>query len=150
MKSKESRLRGDIKRELLFLIYLQDKYEKDGITTSTLRRMVGYKGSGGIYSAINSLKNAGFVEEKDGNLKPTPRGERYVKDNFLYAFDIIGMFGFLLIFVGLIFLYQWVMKVVLNIDIAFTSPIPTVIFIASGLFLRYGFLRFFFWIRRER
>jgi hypothetical protein len=46
MKSEKWRIRGDIERELLFLIYLQNKYEKNGITTSTLRLMAGYKGSG--------------------------------------------------------------------------------------------------------
>lgn len=149
MTSKELRLKGDLQRELLFLIYLQNKYEKDNLTTSTLRRMAGYRGSGGIYSAINSLKNAGFVEEKNGNLTPTLKGKKYVKDNFLYTFDVIGMFGFLLIFIGLVFAYQWAMKVLFNIDIGLASPTPIIVFIAVGLFLRYGFLRLFYWTRRR-
>lgn len=149
MKSERFRIRGDIERELLFLIYLQNKYEKDRITTSTLRRMAGYKSSGGIYDAINSLKNAGFVKEKDGMLTPTPKGEKYVKDNFLSTFDVIGMFGFLLIFIGLVFAYQWAMKLLFNIDVVLMAPIPAVVFITAGLFLRYGFLRVYYWIRRR-
>ena len=138
-----------MQRELLLLVYLENKYGKDGTTTSTLRRMVGYKGSGGVYSAISGLRNAGFVEEGKGILIPTLKGEKYVKDNFLYTFDIIGMFGFLLIFVGLLFAFQSAMEIFLQIDIEFTSPIPAVVFIAAGIFLRYGFLRFYYRLRQK-
>lgn len=149
MKSEDLRLKGDIKRELLFLIYLEDKYGTDELSTSALRRIVGYKGSGGIYSAISSLKNAGFVEEKNGSLAPTAKGVKYVKENFLQVFDVIGIFGFIFIFVGLLFLFQWSMKVVFQIDVVFTSPIPAVVFLALGLLLRYGFLRLSYWIKRK-
>ena len=82
---------------LLFYIYL-NKGKDVGI--SDLMRIVGYKSSGAIHNALNSLEFSGYIKKKGNSYVITEKGKRKL-GIFSASYMIIKVIGFGLVILGI-------------------------------------------------
>lgn len=142
---KEESLRGDKLRELIFWVYLHNKYEKDKIRMSFLKEKVGYQSPGGLYSAIDS---SGYFDRKNDEITLTQKGVDYLNKQILPQYKVFNPVGNLLIILGLTFLLQWYFWTYHNNPLV----IPwysAIICVAIGIVVRVFFMRIGYWIMKH-
>jgi hypothetical protein len=137
-------VRGDKLRDMLFLIYMHNKFSKDKIKVADLKKIVGYS-AGGAYSAFESP----YIAKKGEEIHLTEEGEEYVKNRILPHYDIYKSYGNVLIFLGGFFIIQWLEWTFLKIALIPAWYLSLMI-VALGFFLRFFVLRFNFYITRKR
>jgi hypothetical protein len=145
LREKEEKLKGDKLRELLLLVYLNNKYDRDKNKLPWLKEKLGYS-TGGLYSALD---NSGYFERKNDDINLTQKGTDYLKRHLLPQFTAFNPIGTFLIILGFVFLWQWYFWTFMNtyIVIPWYSGVVTV---ATGLVIRLFFMRLGYWIIRSR
>jgi hypothetical protein len=142
---KEENLRGDKLRELILWVYLHNKYEKDKIRMSFLKEKVGYRGPGGLYSAINS---SGYFDKERDEITLTEKGVEYLNRKILPSYKAFDPVGNFLIVLGLVFLLQWYVWTYQH------SPLiipwySAIICVVVGIVVRFYFMRIGYWIMKH-
>lgn len=140
-RAEKEKVRGDMLRELIFLVYLRNKYDlKPEVKVSTLKSLLGYS-AGGIDYAI---KYSGFFETKGDEIKLSKKGEDYVKRELLPPYKAFNPVGYFLILLGFLLILQWYMFVNFNDPIIFGWE-SGLLLIIGGLILRFWLLPLLYW-----
>lgn len=140
-KEKGEKVRGDLLRELIFLVYLRNKYDaKPDVKISTLKRLLGYS-TGGIDYA---LKYSGFFEIYHDQVKLSEKGKEYVKRELLPQYRILNPIGYFLILMGVLIFLQWYLATYFDTVISFDWWTGVSVIII-GLILRFLLLPLIYW-----
>jgi len=142
---KEENLRGDKLRELILWVYLHNKYEKDKIRMSFLKEKVGYRGPGGLYSAIDS---SGYFDRKNDEITLTEKGVDYLNRKILPSYKVFNPIGNFLIILGLVFLMQCYFWTYLSSPLII-SWYSAIIVVATGIVVRVFIMRVCYWIMKH-
>jgi len=138
---RKERVRGDMLRELIFLVYLRNKYDlKPEVRVSTLKSLLGYSAGGIDYA----LKYSGFFETKGDEIKLSKKGKEYVKRELLPRYKNFAPIGYFLILLGVLFILQWYMFAKFNVSIIFGWE-SGLLLIIGGLILRFWLLPLLYW-----
>jgi hypothetical protein len=141
---KEKKLKGDKLRELIFLVHLNNKYGKERNEIPALKEILGYS-TGGIYNALDS---SGYFERTVDGIRLTKQGKEYLNREILTPFKISNSVGDVLIFVGLVFLFQWIEWTYAHSSLIF--PVwSALVAIAGGVFIRFFLLRLNYWFIKK-
>jgi lipid-A-disaccharide synthase-like uncharacterized protein len=142
---KEKEVRGDKLKDLLFYVYMHDRFSQDKIKVADLKKIAGYKRSG-VYGAFESSR---YVTKENDEIHLTQEGKEYVESRILPRFDFFKWFGNMLILLGAFFLMQWYEWTYQNIPLLPTWYLAVTVF-GTGFFLRFFVLRFYFFIVKRR
>jgi hypothetical protein len=142
--TKKKDVKGDKLRNVMFFVYLHEKFSKDKIKVADLKKTIGYS-TGGIYSAFES----DYLEKEQDKIHLTEEGEDYVTRRILPQFDVYRSYGFVLIIFGLFFFLQWFLWVYARYPMIPSWWFPLML-LAFGLFLRFFALRFDFILIKRR
>jgi len=135
-KKKEEKLKGDKLRELILMVYLNNKYDKDKNRIPWIKEKLGYS-TGGLYHALD---DSGYFERKKDEIHLTEKGTNYLNKQLLPQYTAFYPIGNFLIILGFVFLLQWYFWAYAQTTII----IPwysAVIVIAAGILVRFFFLR---------
>ena len=140
-RGEKEKVRGDMLRELIFLVYLRNKYDlKPEVRVSTLKNLLGYS-AGGIDYALNY---SGFFETKGDKIELSKKGEDYVRRELLPHYKTFAPVGYFLILLGVLFILQWYMFTNFNVPIIFGWE-SGLLLIIGGLILRFWLLPLLYW-----
>lgn len=144
-RRKEEKLRGDKLRELILLVYLNNKYDKEKNKIPWLKEKLGYS-TGGLYSALDE---SGYFDRKGDEICLTEKGNDYLHKNILPLYIVFYPVGNFLIILGLVLLLQWYLWTYLQTVMIFQwySAITVII---GGIVLRVFFLRIVYWIMTHK
>ncbi len=134
-KQKDS-LKGDKLRDLILLVYLNNKYGKRRNDISELKDNLGYS-TGGIYSALDQ---SGYFERKPDGISLSSKGEAYLRKYVLPQYEILKIVGYAIMFIAFILILQWLYWTYLRIYLVFPWY-STVSFAALGVLLSFFMLR---------
>lgn len=135
-KKKEEKLKGDKLRDLILMVYLNNKYDKDKNRIQWLKEKLGYS-TGGLYHALD---NSGYFERKKGEIQLTEKGTDYLNKQILPQYTAFYPIGNVLIILGFVFLLQWCFWTYKQ-TVMLIPWYSAVIVIALGIFVRFFFLR---------
>jgi len=139
--SEKKKIRGDLLRELIFFVYLRNKYDvKREVAVSTFKKTLGYS-SGGIDYA---LKYSGFFEIERGMVKLSEKGREYVRRELLPQYKIYNPIGYFFMLLGVLIILQWYAFTYLNVVITFDLW-AGVLLIIAGFILRFFLLPVIYW-----
>jgi len=147
-RRKNEKLRGDRLRDLILLVYLNNKYGGEKIKLSWLKEKLGYS-TGGLYSALDE---SGYFERKGDEIRLTEKGKAYLREHILPQYTVFYPIGNFLIILGLVLLLQWYLWTYLHTPMIF-QWYSAVIVIAGGIILRVFLMRLVYWVmihRKER
>jgi hypothetical protein len=138
-------LRGDKIRDLIFMVYLNNKYGKGKNDISELKGLLGYS-TGGIY---NALDDSGYFERTPNEIRLTEKGQKYLRSKVLPPYDIIRTIGYCLLFLGFVFAWQWFSWTYLKqyFVVPLYSFLPVIIL---GVFLTFFVLRSKYYLVKRR
>lgn len=140
--SEEKKIRGDLLRELIFFVYLRNKYDvKRDVEISTFKRILGYS-SGGIDYA---LKYSGFFEIEKDTVKLSEKGKDYVKRKLLPQYRILNPIGYFFMMLGVLIILQWYLFTHLDVVITFDLSAGLLLIIV-GFVLRFFMLPVIYWV----
>jgi hypothetical protein len=141
----EEKLKGDKLRDLIFLVYLNNKYGKGENKISELEEIAGYRSPGGVYHALDS---SGYFDRDKGEIKLTELGTKYLNSKILGEFRLANTVGNALIIISLVSLLQWIYWTYFHVIIMqWYAFIPL---LAGGLFIRFFVLRINYWIIKKQ
>jgi len=135
-KKKEKKLKGDKLRELILVVYLNNKYDKDKNRIPWLREKLGYS-TGGLYHALD---NSGYFEREKDGIHLTEKGTNYLNKQILPQYTALYPIGDFLIILGFVFLLQWCFWTYAQ-TVTLVPWYSAIIVIAGGIFVRFFFLR---------
>ncbi|MDH5782943.1 MAG: hypothetical protein OEZ35_04680 [Candidatus Bathyarchaeota archaeon] len=139
--SEKKKIRGDLLRELIFFVYLRNKYDvKREVEVSTFKKTLGYS-SGGIDYA---LKYSGFFEIEKGMVKLSEKGKEYVRRELLPQYRIYNPIGYFFMLLGVLIILQWYTFTYLNVVITFDLW-AGLLLIITGFILRFFLLPVIYW-----
>ncbi len=145
-REEKEKVRGDMLRELIFLVYLRNKYDlKPEVRVSTLKSLLGYS-AGGINYAINF---SGFFETKGDKIKLSKKGEDYVRRELLPPYKAFNAVGYFLVLLGSLIVLQWYMFENFHDPIIFGWE-SGLLLIVGGLVLRFWLLPLLYWALKIR
>jgi len=142
-KKKDESVGGDKLRNIIYYVYLHNRFSNDKIKVADLKKTVGYS-TGGVYYAFESE----YLEKKNDEIFLTPKGEKYVKEKILPQFSIYKSMSNVLLVLGGVFLLQWFEWNYLNFPLILEWYVAFII-IGLGLFLRFFTLRLSYWVMRK-
>jgi DNA-binding MarR family transcriptional regulator len=141
----EEKLKGDKLRDLILLVYLNNKYGKGSNDIASLREILGYS-VGGIY---NALDYSGYFKRRPERIELTEKGQEYLKKKILAQYDLINSVSNIFIIMGFVFLIQWIYWNYAHY--AMILPWHSVLItFGIGIFIRFFTLRINYWIIRRR
>jgi hypothetical protein len=128
-------------RDLILVVYLNDKYDKDSNTMPWLKKKLGYS-TGGLYHAID---NSGYFERTGDGIRLTEKGTAYLNRQILPQFTAFYPLGNFLIILGFVLLIQWYSWTFAETPMV----IPwysALLITATGFLIRLFFLRLAHWV----
>jgi len=138
---KKESIRGDKLRDLIFLVYLNNRYGLGKkIRISKLKQYLGYS-TGGLY---NALDDSGFFIRKGDDIVLSKLGEKYAKKELLQPYKAFFPVSYLFIIFGIILIVQWYLLAYHNVLLRFDWTTGFA-FIITGFFLRFALLPFAYW-----
>jgi len=144
-KKKGEKLKGDKLRDLILMVYLNNKYDKDKNRIPWLKEKLGYS-TGGLYHALD---NSGYFERVKDEIRLTEKGTNYLNKQILPQFAFFNPIAYFLIILGFIFLYQWYFWTYGHVNTII--PWYSALFaIAIGVFFRFFSLRLTHWIMKMK
>ena len=143
--TEEEKLRGDKLRELILLVYFNNKYDKSKNKASWLKENLGYS-TGGLY---NALDNSGYFDRKADEISLTQKGVNYLNKHILPQYTVFNPVGNFFIVLGLVFLWQWFQWTYANTPIIFPWHYAVMI-IAGGIIIRFFMMRINYWTMKKR
>jgi hypothetical protein len=141
-KKKSKELRGHKLIELLHFVYLHNRFSKEKIAISSLKRTVGYS-TGGIYNAFES----GYLEKKNDEVYLTEKGRKYVEEHILERYTVFNPIGYFFIFLGFMLIFQWFQWTYTG-EIMIFEWYVGVLIIGFGFFLRFFLMRLTYWFMK--
>jgi hypothetical protein len=145
MARKDQKLRGDKIRDLLLLIYLNEKYGGGKVRISALKETLGYS-TGGIY---NALDESGYFMRRGDVVTLSQSGQEYVKKQWIPYLQVVNPFSYFLIFIGSLLFMSWFLRTYYSIILVF-GWYEGLLTIAVGLILRFAFSRIMYWFYKLR
>lgn len=143
---KSDLIKGDKLRELILLVYLNDKYWLDKrIEVSNLKKFLHYS-TGGIY---NALDESGYFERKGNEITLSDRGKRYAIKELMQRYRVLYPLGYFLLFFGIILIIHWYLLTYHRIFLFFDWTVG-LSFIVCGLLLRFAMPALTFWFLKIR
>lgn len=139
-------IRGDKLRDLIQIIGLKDKYG-GSFSMSELRQLAGYSRGGAIYDQV---ERSGFFTIIEKNISLNEKGKKYFETKLIPSFQFIGSIGWFISILGIIILAEWVFPTFFEIYIFLDSPIPGLLVILIGLFLKFGLLPLAYYLKYRR
>jgi hypothetical protein len=136
VKKEEEKLKGDKMRDLILMVYLNNKYDKDKNRIPWLKEKLGYS-TGGLY---NALDESGYFERTSDGICLTEKGINYLNKQILPQYTAFYSVGNLLITLGFVFLLQWYFWTYTQTPIIIPWH-SAIIIIAGGILVRFFFLR---------
>ena len=143
---KEELVKGDKLRDLMLLVYLNNKYGKGKNEISAFKEILDYS-TGGIYSALD---NSGYFRRTADGIQFTEKGVEYLNKKILPQYGILKSIGNAFIVLGAFLTLQWIFWTYSQYVwiIPLYSSIPV---LAGGLILRFLGMRLHYWtIKREK
>lgn len=139
-------IKGDKLRELILLVYLNDRYGLNKkLKASKLKEFLGYS-TGGLY---NALDESGYFERNKDEITLSEKGARYAKRELMRQFKAIYPIGYFLLLFGIILVGHWYLLTHHNILLFFDWTVGFS-FILGGLLLRFALPAFVFWMLKIR
>lgn len=145
MDNKEEKLRGDKLRELILLVYFNNKYDKEKNKASWLKEKLGYS-TGGLYHALD---NSGYFKREGDKITLTEKGIGYLNKNILPRYKESFPIGNFLIFLGLVLLLQWYLWAYAQTLLIFPWYSGLTV-LAGGIVIRFFFMRLVYWIMKKK
>jgi hypothetical protein len=142
-KKKEEKLKGDKLRDLILIVYLNNKYDKDKNRIPWLREKLGYS-TGRIYNALN---DSGYLERTGDEISLTKKGTVYLNRQILPHYTAFNPLGNFLIALGFIFLLQWYSWTYSHVA-AVLPWYSAIMIIVGGILVRFLFLRIVHWMMK--
>jgi len=131
--SDDIEIGGGKLRKAILIVWFLNRFNKK-MSTSAIRKMVGYQGSG-LYSAMEG----GWFKEVEGNIRLTPKAERVCKTEILPKYNIARMFGFYIFYtMFLLFINEYI---IINYEHMFRFNLYVSLF---GMFFGLVFFSFFY------
>ncbi len=142
----EDKLKGERLRDLIFMVYLNNKYGKGKNKISELEEIVGYKSPGGIYHALDS---SGYFERNGDEIKLTKLANELLNKRILSEYNLANSTGNMIIIISLVLILQWVDWTYFNraMIVQWYAFLPLLI---GGLFIRFFLLRLNYWIIKKQ
>jgi len=142
----EEKLKGERLRDLIFMVYLNNRYGKGKNKISELEEIVGYSSPGGIYHALDS---SGYFERNGNVIKLTEKGDKLLKNKILAEYNLANTTGNALVIIALVLLLQWVDLTYFNyaMILQWYAIIPLLV---GGLVIRFFMLRINYWIIKRQ
>jgi hypothetical protein len=139
---KRELIRGDKLRDLILLVYLNNKYGLGKkVDVSKLKDFIGYSRTG-LATALS--ESVYFIREGDA-IALTDAGERYVKKVWMRYYRAFNPVGYLFIFLGLILFAQWYLLTYYKILLSL-NWYGGIALIVSGLLIRFALLPMSYWL----
>ena len=145
MAEKNKKLRGDKIRDLLLLIYLNEKYGGGKVRISALKETLEYS-TGGIYGALDE---SGYFERRGDVVTLSQNGQEYVKKQWIPYLQVVNPFSYFLIVIGSLFFMSWFLRTYYDTILTF-GWYEGILMIIAGLILRFAFSRIMYWFYRLR
>lgn len=146
MRRKRESLRGDKLRDLILLVYLNNRYGLGKkIRVSNLKQFLDYS-TGGLYHALGA---SGYFKRKGDDITLSKKGEEYVRKELLQPYKALYPIGYFFVFFGIVLIAHWYLLTYHNILLPF-DWITGFSFIIMGLFLRFALLSFVYWYLKLR
>lgn len=145
MKRRKKSFRGDKLRELILLVYFNNKYDKDKNRMPWLKENLGYS-TGGLYHALD---NSGYFEKNKDEISLTEKGTNYLNKHILPQYTVFYPIGNLLIILGLVFLLQWYLWTYVNTLMIF-QWYSAIMVIAGGIVVRFFLMRLSYWMMKRK
>lgn len=143
-EKKDEQLRSDKLRDLILIVYLNNRFDKEKNRIPWLKEKLDYS-TGGLYSALD---NSGYFERKTDEIVLTEKGMTYLNKHILPQHTAFYPFGNILIILGFIFLLQWIYWTYFQITM-FVPWYSAVIIIAAGVLIRFFYFRFNYWFMKR-
>jgi hypothetical protein len=137
-------MRGEKLKDVVLYVYMHNKFSKDKIKVSDLKKIVDYS-AGGIYSAFESP----YLEKIGDEIRLTEEGLEYVKERILPEYNVYKSYGNVLLLIGFFLAFEWAEWYFLKTRLEPTWYFAAII-IAAGFVLRFFVLRFNFIITKRR
>ena len=144
-KGKQEKLKGDKLRELILLVYFNNKYDKSKNKISWLKENLGYS-TGGLYSALDY---SGYFERKGDEINLTEKGSSYLKREILPHYTVFNPIGNFFIMIGLFLLFQWYLWTYSKTLLIF-QWYSALLIIAGGIVVRFFFMRLTYQIMKRQ
>lgn len=139
--TKKDLIRGDKLRDLILLVYLNDKYGLGKrVEVSKLKRFLGYS-TGGIY---NALDESGYFARKGDEILLSDKGEKYVRKELMQWYRVLYPTGYLIVFLGIILVAHWYLYTYHNVFLLFDWSVGFAC-IAGGLTVRFALPALTYW-----
>ena len=139
--ARRERIRGDKLRDLILLVYLNNKYGLGtAIRPSKVRRFLGYS-TGGFY---NALDESGYFIKKGDEIQLSSKGERYAQMELMVPFRVFNPIAYFLMFFGIILIVHWYLYTFYKTFLPFDWTVG-IAFTVVGLFLRFALPFFVYW-----
>lgn len=139
---KRDLIKGDMLRDLIFLVYLNNKYGLGKrIRIAKLKKFIGYS-TGGVYSALDE---SGYFLRKGDEIRLSKEGEKYVRKKLLPHYMAFNIVSYFIIFVGVLLLVHWFLRTRYDIIVVF-DWLDGLSFIIGGLVMRFALLPLVYWL----
>lgn len=146
MVKRRELIKGDKLREMIFLVYLNNKYGLGKrIEVRKLKDFLGYS-TGGLY---NALDESGYFVRNVDEITLSEKGKRYVRSELMQYYRAFNPIGHFLIFLGLVLILQWYLLTYHRILMVFDWYVGISI-IAGGLLIRFALLPMIYWFLKVR
>lgn len=139
---KRDLIRGDKLRDLILLVYLNDKYGLGKrVKISKLKRFLGYS-TGGIY---NALDESGYFTRKGDEILLSDKGERYVRKELMQWYRVVYPLGYFMVCFGIVLVGHWYLYTYHDIFLLFNWAVGFA-FIGGGLVIRFALPLLTYWL----
>lgn len=134
-------IRGDKLRDLILLVYLNNKYGLGtAIRPSKLRQYLRYS-TGGFY---NALDESGYFTRKGDEIQLSSKGERYARMELMSQFRAFNPIAYFLVFFGIVLMAHWYLYTFYKTFLFFDWTVG-MSFTILGLVLRFALPFFVYW-----
>jgi len=144
-EKKEELVKGDKLRDLILLVYLNNKYGHGKNDIAELKETLGYS-TGGIYSALD---NSGYFERNANGIQLTEKGNGYLDHKIMPRYSDSKSIGNAFIILGFVFILQWVDWTFFQY--AFIIPWWSgLTVLVGGIIIRFFILRLYYFAIKRR
>lgn len=123
-------------RDLILMVHLNNKYDKEKNEISWLKKNLGYS-TGGLYGALDE---SGYFARTPKEIRLTEKGANYLNKYILPQYTVFHPLGYFLVILGFVFLFQWYVWTYAQ-TITIVPWYSGIMMIVTGIAVRFFFLR---------
>jgi len=140
--SKRNLIRGDKLRDLILLVYLNDKYGLGKrVEISKLKRFLGTA----VVVYITLLMSLGVKATICDEISLSDKGERYVRKELMQWYRVLYPLGYFMVCFGIVLVGHWYLYTYHNIFLLFNWAVGFA-FIGGGLAIRFALPLLTYWL----